>query len=52
MMVPQAIEQLRLWVSTMASVTLHSQLKCNNPRVIDVIGHATRIVSDKTGMFF
>jgi magnesium-transporting ATPase (P-type) len=50
MMVPQAMEQLRLVTAALLCYAFEaSNVKCNVPKVIDVFGHATRIVTDKTG---
>lgn len=61
MLVPQAIEQLRLTgnyifqsviyfqVCSLLSFSFRSLVKCNNPLVADVYASVTRIVTDKTG---
>ncbi|KAL0476680.1 phospholipid-transporting ATPase [Acrasis kona] len=49
MLVPQAIEQLRLTVCSLLSFSFRSRVKCNNPLVADVWASITRIVTDKTG---
>jgi len=45
----QAMEQLRLCVTTMLSLTFRSGVNCNDPLAVDVLGYVTRLVSDKTG---
>jgi magnesium-transporting ATPase (P-type) len=49
MMVPQAMEQVRVAVSTGLSLSFPEEIKCNNQLVIDILGSVTRIVTDKTG---
>jgi magnesium-transporting ATPase (P-type) len=49
MMVPQAMEQVRVAVSTVLSLALPKQIQCNNQLVMDILGSITRIVTDKTG---
>eukprot|EP01080_Neovahlkampfia_damariscottae_P000964 gene964-9871_t len=49
MMVPQAMEQIRVSVATVLSLSFPEEVKCNNQLVIDILGSVTKIVTDKTG---
>ncbi len=49
MIVPQAMEQLRLAVCKLLWVQVRSGVRCNNPLVADVLAYVVRIVTDKTG---
>lgn len=49
MIVPQAMEQLRLAVCKLLWPQVKSEVRCNNPLVADILAYVVRIVSDKTG---
>lgn len=49
MMVPQAMEQVRMAVCTVFSFHFRKGINVNNSLVSDILGSVTRIVSDKTG---
>lgn len=50
MIVPQALEQCRVWVCSVLATKFRAEIKgCNKSAGLDVLGFIDRIVSDKTG---